>query len=79
MGYAEADPTADVDGLDAGDKIAILASLGFDGRINREDVYCEGIRQVTKTDIAYAAKLGLLCSVFGTENIWILYILVLVD
>ena len=40
LGYAEADPTADVDGLDAGDKIAILASLGFDGRINREDVYC---------------------------------------
>jgi homoserine dehydrogenase len=58
LGYAEADPTADVDGLDAGDKIAILASLGFGGRINLPDVYCEGIRQVTKTDIAYAAKLG---------------------
>ncbi|TAF08883.1 MAG: homoserine dehydrogenase [Nostocales cyanobacterium] len=58
LGYAEADPTADVDGLDAADKIAILASLGFGGRINLQDVYCEGIRQVTKTDIAYAAKLG---------------------
>lgn len=58
LGYAEADPTADVDGLDAADKIAILASLGFDGRINREDVYCEGIRNVTKTDITYATKLG---------------------
>jgi homoserine dehydrogenase len=58
LGYAEADPTADVDGLDAADKIAILASLGFDGRINLQDVYTEGIRQVSKTDIAYAEKLG---------------------
>lgn len=58
LGYAEADPTADIDGLDAADKIAILASLGFDGRINLQDVYCEGIRQVSKTDISYAAKLG---------------------
>lgn len=58
LGYAEADPTADVDGLDAADKIAILASLGFGGRINLADVYCEGIRQVTKTDITYATKLG---------------------
>lgn len=58
LGYAEADPTADVDGLDAADKIAILASLGFGGRIKLADVYCEGIRQVSKTDIAYAEKLG---------------------
>ncbi len=58
LGYAEADPTADVDGLDAADKIAILASLGFGDRINLQDVYCEGIRQVSKTDITYAAKLG---------------------
>ena len=58
LGYAEADPTADVDGLDAGDKIAILASLAFGGRINRDDVYCEGIRQVSQADIAYAEKLG---------------------
>jgi homoserine dehydrogenase len=58
LGYAEADPTADVDGLDAADKIAILASLGFGGRIRLNDVYCEGIRQVSKTDIAYAEKLG---------------------
>ncbi len=65
LGYAEADPTADVDGLDAGDKIAILASLGFDGRINRDDVYCEGIRQVTKTDITYAAKLGFVIKLLG--------------
>ena len=58
LGYAEADPTADVDGLDAADKIAILASLAFGGRIKLEDVACEGIRQVSATDIAYAQKLG---------------------
>ena len=58
LGYAEADPTADVEGLDAADKIAILASIAFDGGINREDVYCEGIRQISKTDIEYALKLG---------------------
>jgi homoserine dehydrogenase len=58
LGYAEADPTADVDGLDAADKIAILASLGFGGRVKREDVHCEGIRQVSAADIAYADKLG---------------------
>ncbi len=58
LGYAEADPTADVDGLDAGDKIAILAALAFGDRIKREDVYCEGIRKVGATDIAYADRLG---------------------
>lgn len=58
LGYAEADPTADVDGLDAADKIAILASLAFGGRIKLEDVYCEGIRNVSAADIAYAEKLG---------------------
>ncbi len=58
LGYAEADPTADVDGLDAADKIAILASLAFGGRIKRDEVHCEGIRQVSAADIAYADKLG---------------------
>jgi homoserine dehydrogenase len=58
LGYAEADPTADVDGLDAGDKIAILASLAFGGRIKRDEVECEGIRKVSATDIAYAEKLN---------------------
>jgi homoserine dehydrogenase len=58
LGYAEADPTADIDGLDAADKIAILASLAFGGRIKLQDIYCEGIRKVSATDIAYAEKLG---------------------
>ncbi|MDT9294284.1 MAG: homoserine dehydrogenase [Arthrospira platensis PCC 7345] len=58
LGYAEADPTADVDGLDAADKIAILASLAFGGRIKLEQVYCEGIRGISATDIDYADRLG---------------------
>lgn len=58
LGYAEADPTADVDGLDAADKIAILASLAFGGRIKLSDVFCEGIRHVSPADIAYAQRLG---------------------
>ena len=58
LGYAEANPTADVDGLDAADKIAILASLAFGGRIKLQDIYCEGIRGVNGADIAYAQKLG---------------------
>ncbi len=57
LGYAEADPTADVDGLDAADKIAILASLAFGGRIKLDDIYCEGIRHISAADIAYAEKL----------------------
>ncbi|MGI0492457.1 homoserine dehydrogenase [Alkalinema pantanalense CENA528] len=58
LGYAEADPTADVDGWDAADKIAILASLAFGGRIDREAISCEGIREVSAAEIAYADKLG---------------------
>jgi homoserine dehydrogenase len=58
LGYAEADPSADVDGLDAADKIAILASLAFGGRIKLSEVYSEGIRHVSAADIAYADRLG---------------------
>ncbi|MDF5721826.1 MAG: homoserine dehydrogenase [Rhizonema sp. PD37] len=65
LGYAEADAGADVDGLDAADKISILASLAFGGRINLQEVYCEGIRQVSRTDIAYAKKLGFIIKLLG--------------
>lgn len=58
LGYAEADPAADVDGWDAADKIAILAALAFGGHIDRSAVHCEGIRQVGAADIAYAERLG---------------------
>jgi homoserine dehydrogenase len=58
LGYAEADPSADVDGYDAASKAAILASLAFHTRVTSADVYCEGIRSVTAADIAAAAGLG---------------------
>ena len=58
LGYAEADPTADVDGYDAADKIAILAAIAFNGRIKRDEISCEGIRKITATDISYADDLG---------------------
>ncbi len=65
LGYAEADPTADVDGGDAADKIAILASLAFGGRIDRSRIPCEGIREITATEIAYAEKLGFVIKLLG--------------
>ena len=58
LGYAEADPSADVDGGDAADKIGILAAIAFGDRIKRPDIFCEGIRNITATDIDYADKLG---------------------
>jgi len=58
LGYAEADPTADVEGHDAASKAAIMASLGFYTRVNFEDVYCEGISNVTSEDIAAANQAG---------------------
>ena len=57
-GYAEADPTADVGGLDAARKIAILSSISFNTRIHLDDVYVEGITAITPEDIEYARELG---------------------
>src|SRR3712207_9283141 len=57
-GYAEADPTADVDGFDAAAKAAILASLAFHTPVSAADVYREGISAVTSTDVARAAEIG---------------------
>ncbi len=68
LGYAEADPTADVDGWDAADKIAILASLAFGGRIDRDAIHCEGIRSVTATEISYADKLGYVIKLLGIAS-----------
>jgi homoserine dehydrogenase len=58
LGYAEADPTADVEGHDAASKAAILASLSFHTRFSLDDVYCEGISSVTAADIAAAKDAG---------------------
>lgn len=57
-GYAEANPSADVDGLDAARKAAILASLAFNTRVQLEDVSVEGITKITPDDIEYAKDLG---------------------
>ncbi|NLB88600.1 MAG: homoserine dehydrogenase [Syntrophomonadaceae bacterium] len=58
LGYAEADPTSDVEGLDAARKIAILSSIAFNSRVTLDDVYVEGITSITATDIKFAAELG---------------------
>jgi homoserine dehydrogenase len=58
LGYAEPDPTADVEGFDAAAKTAILASLAFHTRVTASDVYREGITEVTAADIASAKLLG---------------------
>jgi homoserine dehydrogenase len=58
LGYAEADPTADVDGFDAAAKAAILASLAFHTRVTAADVHREGITDVTAADIASAVQMG---------------------
>ena len=58
LGYAEADPTADVEGHDAASKAAIMASLGFHTRVKFEDVHCEGISSITAADIQAANQAG---------------------
>ncbi|HPT69879.1 MAG TPA: homoserine dehydrogenase [Syntrophomonas sp.] len=58
LGYAEADPSADVEGMDAARKIAILSSIAFNSRITLSDVYVEGITAITLRDIQYARDLG---------------------
>lgn len=58
LGYAEADPTADIEGLDAARKMAILASIAFHSRVTFDDVYTEGITKITATDIRYAKEMG---------------------
>ena len=72
LGYAEANPSADVDGLDARSKLAILAALAFGERITPSDIFVEGIRRITSQDFEYAHQLGhtirLVCSARQTEQ-----------
>jgi homoserine dehydrogenase len=58
LGYAEADPTFDVEGIDAGHKLTILASIAFGMPLQFEKVYTEGITQITRDDVEYAEQLG---------------------
>lgn len=68
LGYAEADPTADIEGLDAARKIAILASIAFNSRITFSDVYTEGITKVTARDIRYAREMGCVIKLVGVAR-----------
>ena len=65
LGYAEADPSFDVDGIDAAHKLAILAALAFGRPVAFEDVYVEGIRRIFAVDIAFATELGYRIKLLG--------------
>lgn len=64
-GYAESDPSADVEGFDAARKLSILASIAFNTRVTQDDVYTEGITRVSREDIAYARELNYLVKLLG--------------
>lgn len=68
LGYAESDPTADIEGLDAGRKIAILASIGFNSQVKFSDVYTEGISKITAKDIKYAQELGCIIKLIASAK-----------
>lgn len=65
LGYAEADPSFDIDGVDAAHKLAILASLAFGTEIDFDSVYIEGIRAIGSDDMAYAEEFGLRIKLLG--------------
>ncbi len=67
-GYAEKDPTADIEGHDACRKIAILTSLAYGKQLDFEDIYTEGITKITDRDINYAKKLGAKVKIFGSSK-----------
>lgn len=68
LGYAEADPTSDIEGLDAARKVAIMASIAFNSRVTFSDVYIEGITHITATDIQYAKELGCAIKLLGVAK-----------
>lgn len=68
LGYAESDPTADIQGLDAGRKMAILASIAFNSRVTFADVTTEGITKISAKDIQYARELGCVIKLLGVAK-----------
>lgn len=68
LGYAERNPSADVDGFDACRKIAILASLAYGYNVDYEEIYTEGITKITDVDFVYANKMGRSIKLFGKAN-----------
>ena len=69
LGYAEADPTSDIEGLDAGRKVAILAFAAFNSRVVFENVYTEGIARITARDILYAKEMGCEIKLLGVARL----------
>ncbi|MCZ4280084.1 homoserine dehydrogenase [Kiloniella laminariae] len=65
LGYAEAEPSFDVDGIDASHKLSLLASLAFGSEVDFDSVYIEGIRAISSLDIAYADELGYRIKLLG--------------
>ena len=68
LGYAESDPTADVEGLDAARKMAIMASIAFHSRVVFSDVHTEGITKITARDILYAKEFGSVIKLVGVAH-----------
>ena len=68
LGYAESDPTNDVDGIDAAYKLAILASLAFHAQVAPDDVHCEGIRSLDARDFVHAHDLGYAIRMLATAR-----------
>lgn len=69
LGYAEADPSFDIDGVDTAHKLAILTSLAFGCEVNYAGVHVEGIRHVSPLDIEYAAELGYRIKLLGNAKL----------
>ena len=69
LGYAEPDPTADVEGYDAGRKIAIMASIAFNSRVTFPQVYTEGITRISAEDIQYAREFGYVIKLLGITRL----------
>ncbi len=69
LGYAEADPSADVEGYDAGRKLAIMASIAFNSRVTFSQVYTEGITKITAEDIQYAKEFGYVVKLIGMTRL----------
>ncbi|MBI3693725.1 MAG: homoserine dehydrogenase [Acidobacteria bacterium] len=68
LGYAEADPSADIDGYDARSKLSILAALAYGVRVLPSDIYLEGIRRISPMDFSYAHRLGHTIRLVGTAR-----------
>ena len=69
LGFAEADPTADVEGIDASDKAAILAGLAFHSRVTDKDVYREGITKITATDVKVAKAMDMVIKLLAITEL----------